>query len=247
MTRRQSDTSTSCTRNASLCASMPAGAGRPGRAAGLSPGRVERRAGAKSALEEPPYPDGLVPCAITVRDHEEVPGWSPDGLWQPAFPGPELVGAAADLLPSVQQPSGRTATLSEGPRWEVVISPGVIRVRTRDYARAERTSERRGAHHQAAVDMAATFLAGGEDIPELLPTRGTIVAWSPKSRARLVARLSDLDYTRLILVGLLGGVGDLSPGPPAWRPILQTARDEGKCISLVLASSRRFVCHNKIL
>jgi hypothetical protein len=44
--------------------------------------------------------------------------------------------------------------------------------------------------------MAVTFLAeqGGT---QLLPTRGTIVAWSPKPRARLVARLSDLDYTRL--------------------------------------------------
>jgi hypothetical protein len=50
---------------------------------------------------------------------------------------------------------------------------------------------------RAEVDMAATFLAEGKDVPELLPTRGTIVAWSPKSRARLVARLSDLDYTRL--------------------------------------------------
>ncbi len=45
--------------------------------------------------------------------------------------------------------------------------------------------------------MAATFLAEGKDVPELMPTRGAITAWSPKSRARLVARLSDLDYTRL--------------------------------------------------
>lgn len=45
--------------------------------------------------------------------------------------------------------------------------------------------------------MAASFLADGQDVPELLPTRGTIVAWIARSRARLVARLSDLDYTRL--------------------------------------------------
>jgi hypothetical protein len=176
---------------------LPAGAGRSGRAGGQSPGRVERKAGSASALEELPSPGGLVPCAITVRDHDQVSDWNADRLWQPAFPSAELVGAAADLLPSKPETGGRTSTLSEGPRWEIVVSPGVIRVRTRDYARAERASERRRAHDRANADMAATFLAEGKDIPELLPTRGTIVAWSPKSRARLVARLSDLDYTRL--------------------------------------------------
>jgi hypothetical protein len=49
------------------------------------------------------------------------------------------VGAAADLLPSIRESGGRDATLGEGPRWEVVVSPGVIRVRTRDYGRAERS------------------------------------------------------------------------------------------------------------
>jgi hypothetical protein len=98
---------------------------------------------AASASDELPSATGLVPYAITVRDHETQPDWTVDGLWKPAFPGPELLGAAADLLPSIQDASGRSATLSEGPRWEVVVSPGVIRVRTRDYTRAERASERR--------------------------------------------------------------------------------------------------------
>lgn len=53
------------------------------------------------------------------------------------------------------------------------------------------------AHHQAAVDMAATYLTEGRDVPEPLPTLRTIYAWSRRSRARLVARLSDLDYTKL--------------------------------------------------
>jgi hypothetical protein len=176
---------------------LPAGAGRSGRAGGQSPGRVERLAGSVSTPDESPSQGGLVPCAITVRDHETHPDWSADGLWKPAFPGPELVGAAADLLPSIREAGSRSATLSEGPRWEIVVSPGVIRVRTRDYNRSERAGEVRRAHDRANADMAATFLADGKDTPELLPTRGTIAAWSPKSRARLVARLSDLDYTRL--------------------------------------------------
>lgn len=105
--------------------------------------------------------------------------------------------AAADLLPSISEQTGRDAVLGEGPRWEIVVSPGVIRVRTRDYARAERTHERQLQHRQADVDMAAAFLTNGDEVPEPLPTRGTIYAWSRRSRARLVARLSDLDYTKL--------------------------------------------------
>src|SRR5437868_4586684 len=135
MTHVQCNTATSRPRTVfSSCAPTPAGAGRPGRAGGQSPGRVERRAGSASTPEESPSPGGLVPCAITVRDHETQSDWTVDGLWQPAFPGAELVEAAADLLPSIQESSSNTATLSEGPRWEVVVSPGVIRVRTRDYA-----------------------------------------------------------------------------------------------------------------
>jgi len=34
-------------------------------------------------------------------------------LWRPRFPGPELVGAAADLLPTVQPVSGRHAEIGE--------------------------------------------------------------------------------------------------------------------------------------
>ncbi|WP_132425541.1 hypothetical protein [Pseudonocardia endophytica] len=113
------------------------------------------------------------------------------------LPTPGLVEAAADLLPSISDPSGTGSVISEGPRWEIVVSPGVIRVRTRDHARAERTYERQLRHHLADVDIAAAYLANGKEVPEPLPTRGTIYAWSAKSRARLVARLSDLDYTRL--------------------------------------------------
>jgi hypothetical protein len=54
-------------------------------------------------------------------------------LWRPQFSTPELVRAAGDLLPSIHEPSGREAELTEGPRWEIVVSPRVIRVRTRDY------------------------------------------------------------------------------------------------------------------
>lgn len=64
-------------------------------------------------------------------------------MWRPAFPRPELVGAAAHLLPSLHDSAGRARKIGEGPQWEIVLSPGVPRVRTRDYAKAERTHERR--------------------------------------------------------------------------------------------------------
>jgi RNA polymerase subunit RPABC4/transcription elongation factor Spt4 len=84
--------------------------------------------------------------------------------------------------------------LAEGPRWEIVISPGVVRVRTRDYARAERRHEREVERHRKQIDMDVTWEG---DVPECLPSRGTITGWTRRSRARLVERLGDLDYTRL--------------------------------------------------
>ena len=116
----------------------------------------------------------------------------PAPLWQPVFPSAELVQHAADLIPHIA--AEQSDVLAEAPRWEIVVSPGVFRVRTRDYARAERTHERAIERHRKNVDVAAAWEG---DLPEPLPTRGTIVAWTPKSRARLVERLSDLDYTRL--------------------------------------------------
>jgi RNA polymerase subunit RPABC4/transcription elongation factor Spt4 len=105
------------------------------------------------------------------------------------------VAHAADLIPHVAGgPVGEGETLSEGPRWEIVVSPGVLRVRTRDYVRAERAHERAVERHRKRVDVEATW---DGDVPELLPTRGAIVAWTRRSRARLIERLSDLDYTKL--------------------------------------------------
>ena len=102
---------------------------------------------------------------------------------------------AADLIPHISADVlGEESVLTEGPRWEIVVSPGVFRVRTRDYARAERTHERAVARHRKDVDVAANW---DGDVPDALPTRGTITAWTRRSRARLVERLSDLDYTKL--------------------------------------------------
>ncbi len=169
------------------------GPGRPPRAGGRSGGGAGWGRGRAGAA--PGGPAGLVPYAITVRqeDKEDLSA-ERAGLWQPRFPSAELVQHAADLLPSIGDESGWAAELAEGPRWEIVVSPGVIRVRTRDYAKAERRHEREVERHRKQIDMDTTWEG---DVPEPLPTRGTITGWTRKSRARLVERLGDLDYTRL--------------------------------------------------
>lgn len=172
------------------------GPGRPWRAEGWRHGQAD---GSTAHVPEPfgPAPEpGLVPCAISVREHEQ-PNDHENAIWRPAFPGPELVGAAADLIPHIRDDGGRDSLMREGPRWQIVVSPGVIRVQTRDLARAERTRERAAEARRHEIDMRVTWSTNGQDAPEPLPTRGTIFAWSPKSRARMVARLSDLDYNRL--------------------------------------------------
>jgi RNA polymerase subunit RPABC4/transcription elongation factor Spt4 len=98
---------------------------------------------------------------------------------------------AADLIPHIKPEAG---DLGEGPRWEIVVSPGAFKVGTRNYARAERTHERAVERQRKQIDVAASW--DGE-IPEPPPTRGTITGWTRRSRARLVERLSDLDYTKL--------------------------------------------------
>lgn len=172
------------------------GAGRPGRAGGWSPGLAELRHGRGRDQAEPGGPAGLVPCAISVRAPERPDvDVEPAPLWQPSFPSAELVQHAADLIPHITADAvGEHGVLTEGPRWEIVVSPGVFRVRTRDYARAERTHERAVERHRKQIDVAATWEG---DMPDALPTRGTITAWTRRSRARLVERLSDLDYTYL--------------------------------------------------
>ena len=133
-------------------------------------------------------------CSVALpRDAGTVV--APAALWQPAFPSPDLVQHAADLIPHIAAGTvGESAEITEGPRWEIVVSPGAFRVRTRNYARGERTHERAVHRHRKAVDVAATWEG---DLPDLLSTRGTITAWTRRSRARLVERLAELDYTKL--------------------------------------------------
>lgn len=118
------------------------------------------------------------------------------GLWQPQFPSPELVDQAAALLPRVREAlEQEQGDLTEGPRAYIRIGPGVVEVRAKDYARAERAAERE--HHRREIDteLLAQYVEEHgcfPDDPE--PTR-VITEWSRKSRANMVRRLGTLDFT----------------------------------------------------
>lgn len=158
---------------------------------------------------------GLVLCAISGReapdtaDAPDVPD-TVEGLWTPAFPSPEMVDAAAALLPAVAEAPG---TLAEGPRWELTVGPGIFAVACHDWSRRERTAEKQRAAHTKDVDAAvAAFVETGE-WPERPPPRTSITSWSRKSRANMVRRLCELDYTPLLGQGRLPAMVTLTyPG-----------------------------------
>lgn len=119
-------------------------------------------------------------------------------LWSPRFPTPDLVSAAASLLPGVRERAGPNAVEGEGPRWEIVVAPGAIQVRTRDWAKVSRYQERQVERHRKHVDqLTAWYAAEGEFPAEREPTR-EITGWSRKSRANMVKTLCQLDYAPLV-------------------------------------------------
>jgi hypothetical protein len=181
------------------------------------PARVEDRSGRREPAASDPAAapasaegrtPGLVLCAISGRrltdttdDLEEtaVPDTAA-GLWTPTFPSPELVDAAAAMLPAVHEEPG---TLTEGPRWELTVGPGIFAVACRDWAKRERTEERALSARVKDVDASvAAFVATGE-WPEPPTPRTAITSWSRKSRANMVRRLCELDYTPLYASGRL--------------------------------------------
>ena len=208
------------------------------------PARVEDRSGRrKPAASDPAAPvaeggrPGLVLCAISGRgpsDHPDtesddldeapVPDAVPDsvaGLWTPAFPSLELVDAAAAMLPAIREEPG---PLAEGPRWELTVGPGVFAVACHDWARRERTEERARAAHVKDVDAAvAAHIATGE-WPDPPTPRTAITSWSRKSRANMVRRLCELDYTPLYASGRLPAMVTLTY-PGDWLTVVPTGAD----------------------
>jgi hypothetical protein len=113
-------------------------------------------------------------------------------LWQPAFPSTELVDQAAALLPAIHEAVGQE--LTEGPRTYIRIGPGVVEVRSRDFARADRAWERELRDHHVDAELMAAHLAEHGCLPDAPPPRTAIVEWSAQSRANMVRTLGMLDF-----------------------------------------------------
>lgn len=117
------------------------------------------------------------------------------GLWAPKFPSAEMVEVAAALVPGVAEVAGPEETLTEGPRWEFVIAPGALQVRTRDWARYVRTAERQQRQGIVDADQLAAWIKVSGGLPAApMPTR-RITSWSRSSRANMVKTFCQLDYS----------------------------------------------------
>jgi hypothetical protein len=118
-------------------------------------------------------------------------------LWQPSCPSPDLVSLAASLLPGVREQAGPASAETEGPRWEIVIAPGAIQVRTRDWARSSRYQEREAQRQTKQVDQLIGWLTDQGEFPADREPSREITGWSRQSRANMVKTLCQLDYTPL--------------------------------------------------
>lgn len=165
------------------------------------------------AAADPAARPGLVICAKTARVTDGRFSDLVERLWRPAFPAPDLVSAAAGLLPRREFWDGH-----EGPRPRVVIGPGVLALEAPDLARRERAAERAVSRRQVRVRAAAHF----SDVPERSSAR-EITGWSRRSRARMVRRLAELDWTPLVGPGRVPAMITLTY-PGDWETVAPSGR-----------------------
>lgn len=114
-------------------------------------------------------------------------------LWKPRFPSAELVDQAAALLPVVH--AAGQELLTEGPRPFIRVGPGVLEVRTKDYARADRTHEREHRRHLIEVDQDVAYYQQHGEFPEDPEPTRAITEWSRKSQTNMIRALGMLDFT----------------------------------------------------
>ena len=161
---------------------------------------------------------GLVICATTVRVSESA-GSGPDigSLWAPRFPSPDLLAAAAGLFQARPHWNGE-----EGPRPRIVIAPGVIALERPDLARRERALARAEHRRELDVQLLAARLLAGEDDDRDEPETTQITGWSRRSRARMIRRLAEIDWTEMFGRGLPAMVTLTYPGD--WETVVPTGR-----------------------
>ena len=127
---------------------------------------------------------GLVTCAISGRVSES-PGQTATFSPHVFRTGDECGVAAASIGPWVWDGG-------EGPVPQVEVYPGVIRLTAPNLSRREASANR-------AAD--GPVIASMGDGVEESAGRGEIAGWSSKSRARMVARLAELDWAPMFEQG----------------------------------------------
>lgn len=157
------------------------------------------------------------------------------------FPTADLLGAAADLLPSparTQSTWGQVlpdvylegAQLREGSYPRLEIGPGILRLRRHDLnsdERAHRRAERdrfREVDWRVKVehDRAHMPMWAAPDAPVKIKPRGRVSAWSAKSRANLVRSILSLDLAPLTQADRLPVMVTLTL-PNRWREVAPDA------------------------
>ncbi|MEO6087746.1 MAG: hypothetical protein ABIQ18_32005 [Umezawaea sp.] len=121
------------------------------------------------------------------------------------FPSTEFVNTAAALIPAmpVTELAGRASLLHEGPQWYVSVSPGRLRVWTRDEADRDRRINAERSLQSKAADALATWLRDADEglelgdlLPKVVPSR-TITEFSRVARTHMRGFFADLDYAPL--------------------------------------------------
>jgi hypothetical protein len=184
------------------------------------------------------------------------------------FPSPEMLRSAASLIPGVPAitRSGRTwiesrgevdgqtilagladadvlqdSPLPEGPQWYVSVSPGRVRVWTRDDARDDRRQTRERDSRTKQVDALTTFFEFdeyGELVDCVPPERAStreVTAWSAKSRVNMIGSFADLDYTPMFSDALRAPAMITLTYPRCW----QTVAPSGKAAKRHLKAWRK--------
>lgn len=149
----------------------------------------------------PPLSEGEPMSVLTIADplptaHPQLPACPDfDSLWRPDFPSVEMVDQAAALIPRLRESLAGDTLVGEGPRPYIRFGPGVVEIRSKDYARADRTAQRAVDRHALEVESLTAYLQEHGDFPpDPLPSR-EVTGWSRKSRANMVRTLGLVDFS----------------------------------------------------
>jgi hypothetical protein len=172
------------------------------------------------------------------------------GVTRRRFATSEMISTAAALIPAMPDPHRAARTFStcdddrlwregsdfqvqqsgqmdEGPQWFISVSPGRVRVWTRDEARNEHRSIREIEQQATSADAQATFLLDGDEVPEPIPSR-EITTWSAKSRANMRASFADLEFAPMFEDWNRSACMVTFTYPRCWLSVAPTGREVKK-------------------